>query len=237
MEYNIYCDESCYLESDSSNFMSIGGVWCPKCKVKEISNKIREIKENNGYPGNKEVKWTKISNANIKLYKDLVDFFFACDDIYFRIIVIDKRDLQHELFNQTHDEFYYKMYFELLKVIFTYENSYNVYADIKDTHSYEKCQKLMTVCCNNQLDFCHDMIKKVQPIRSDESQIIQLADILIGAVTFANRFGNSNFKGRSNSKISVMLKVKELSKYTLTKSTYLSEKKMNIFIWEGNYLR
>ena len=36
MEYNIYCDESCHLESNNSKYMLIGAVYCPKIKVKKI---------------------------------------------------------------------------------------------------------------------------------------------------------------------------------------------------------
>ena len=34
------------------------------------------------------------------------------------LVVPDKSELAHEQYNQTHDEFYYKMYFDMLKVIF-----------------------------------------------------------------------------------------------------------------------
>lgn len=28
MYYNIYCDESCYLEHDGINVMAFGAIWC-----------------------------------------------------------------------------------------------------------------------------------------------------------------------------------------------------------------
>ena len=40
MEYNIYCDESCHLEHDKSNSMSLGAIYCRKDKLKEINNNI-----------------------------------------------------------------------------------------------------------------------------------------------------------------------------------------------------
>jgi len=42
--YNIYCDESCYLEHDRQLVMVLGAVWCPLEKAREISVHIREIK-------------------------------------------------------------------------------------------------------------------------------------------------------------------------------------------------
>lgn len=234
MEYCIFCDESCYLENDSIDFMSIGGIWCPKDRIKEINRRIKEIKEKYNYPSSREVKWSKISNANKNLYLELINFFFDYKDISFRIIVIDKKELKHNLFNQTHDDFYYKMYFLMLNAIFDRGNNYDVYVDIKDTHSYEKCQNLLTICRRSNWDFQHEMIRKIQPIRSEESQILQLADILIGAVTYANRLEVTPYALSSKAKLDIIHKIRQRSGYKLIMSTYLSEKKMNIFRWEGN---
>lgn len=45
MKYNVYCDESCHLEHDDSNAMTIGSIWCSKEKVPEINWRINEIKK------------------------------------------------------------------------------------------------------------------------------------------------------------------------------------------------
>ena len=46
--------------------------------------------------------------------------FFDDDDISFRAhsCIPDKNQLDHEKYNQDHNTWYYKMYFEMLKVIF-----------------------------------------------------------------------------------------------------------------------
>ncbi len=233
MEYNIYCDESCYMEKDNSKFMAIGGIYCPKEKVVEISNEIKKIKTKHFLPSNKEIKWTKISNANKSLYIDIINYFFETNDLNFRNVIVDKTSLNHEIFNQTHDEFYYKIYFVMLSKIFDKDTIYNVYVDIKDTHSFEKCSKLHEVCCNANYDFHHNMIKKIQPIRSDESQIMQLADVLIGAVLYSNRFNNDKVIKQSEAKREIVELIKSKTKYSLSKSTYLNEKKFNVLFWEG----
>ena len=45
---NVYCDESCHLENDCHKSMIIGGISCPRDKVKELSIKIRQLKEKFG---------------------------------------------------------------------------------------------------------------------------------------------------------------------------------------------
>lgn len=233
MEYNVYCDESCYMENDDSNIMAIGGIWCPKEKIREINARIKEIKQKYNVNPKSEIKWTKVTPAKKNLYIDLINFFFDYKDLHFRIIIIDKTTLNHERYHQTHEDFYYKSYFQMLSFIFDKNQQYNVYVDIKDTHSNAKCLKLQEVCCNKKYDFSHRLITKIQPIRSHESNILQLADVLIGAITFANRkFPKDEF--RSEAKKEIIEKIKERSDYKLTKTTYLTERKFNIFFWEGS---
>lgn len=152
--YNVYCDESCHLEHDGINVMVIGAIWCPQSKLKEINQRIRDIKTRNDISPQVEMKWTKISPAKVELYKDLVDYFFDDDDLHFRAVVIpDKSKLDHDRFHQDHDTWYYKMYFDMLKVILSPADRYEIYIDIKDTNSHKRAQKLKEVCCNSMYDF------------------------------------------------------------------------------------
>lgn len=121
----------------------------------------------------------------------------------------------------------------MLSKVFDKDLTYNVYVDIKDTHSFERCNKLHEICANANYDFHHNMIKKIQPIRSDESQIMQLADVLIGAVLYANRFNNDKNKEKSAAKKEIVELIKSKTHYSLSKSTYLNEKKFNMLFWEG----
>ena len=82
MLYNVYCDETCHLINDGINVMVLGAIWCPQTKIKEINDRIKEIKVRNGVSEIMELKWTKISPAKIDLYKDLVNYFFDDNDIY-----------------------------------------------------------------------------------------------------------------------------------------------------------
>lgn len=237
MLFNIYCDESCHLEHDGINVMVLGSIWCPQSKLKEINRRIQEIKARNGIKKEAELKWTKLSPSQQDAYLDLVNYFFDDDDLHFRAVVIpDKSKLDHKRFNQTHDDWYYKMYFEMLKHILAPRDRYEIYIDIKDTHSFRKSQKLKEVCCNSMYDFSSSIIERLQPIRSDEVQIMQLVDILIGATAYANRFFPSD-KEKSTAKTSVINLIKRRSGYTLNKSTLYGDRKFNLLVWapRGEY--
>jgi hypothetical protein len=233
MIYNVYCDESCHLENDGINVMVIGAVFCPQDKLKKINKRISDIKMRNGVRGNAEIKWTKVSPVKKQLYSDIIDYFFDESDFHYRCLVIpDKNKLCHSKFNQTHDDWYYKMYFTMLKTIFKPNNTYEVYIDIKDDYSYQKSQKLHEVCCNDKYDFSKKIIKRIQPIRSSEIQIMQIVDVLTGAVASQNRKFDADFI-KSKTKSGIISRISEYSHYSLTKSTLLGEDKFNIFVWDA----
>ena len=115
--YNIYCDESCHLEHDGQAIMVLGAIWCPIEKTRDASVRICEIKKHHNLADNFEIKWVKVSPAKIDFYMDLLDYFFDDDDLHFRGLVANKANLNHLEHNQTHEDWYYKMYFDMLKVI------------------------------------------------------------------------------------------------------------------------
>lgn len=227
--FNVYCDESCHLENDHQPVMVLGAIWCPLDKVHEISVRIREIKAQHGMKPGFEIKWIKVSPAKRQFYLDVVDYFFDDDDLCFRALIVpDKSRLQHGSFRQTHDEWYYKMYFDLLKVILSPEGRYRIYLDIKDTLGATKIVKLHDILCNNMYDFSREIIERVQLVRSHEVELMQLADILIGAISYVNRglIGNT-------AKVALVERMKQRSKYDLTRTTLLREEKINLFRWNA----
>ncbi len=222
--YNMYCDESCHLLNDGNNIMVLGGVWCPLDKSKKINQRIREIKKMHGI--NHEMKWVKISSAKKQAYIDLINYFFDNDDLHFRVLVVDnKNQLNHEKYNQTHDEWYYKIYFDMIKTILIPVDKYNIYLDIKDSRSKRKTNKLREVLSNNMYDFSHHrVINKIQVIRSDEVEIMQIVDILIGAMAYHAR--NLN---QVDAKNEIIQLIKTRTNYQLSKNTLYAENKFNIF--------
>ncbi len=228
--YNVYCDESCHLERDRQPVMVLGAVWCPLEKSREISVRIREIKASHGLPPGFETKWTKVSPAKQGFYVDLLDYFFDDDDLHFRALIVpDKAKLRHELHRQTHDTWYYKMYFDMLKAILDPHACYRIYIDVKDTRSAAKIAKLHDVLCNNIYDFERRIIERVQTVRSDEVEPLQLTDLLVGIVSYVNRGLSSN-----SGKVALVERMRKRSGYDLTRTNLLRESKVNLFVWQAS---
>lgn len=221
--FNIYCDESCHLEKDRQPAMVLGAVWCPLDKTREIAERLREIKVAHGLAADFETKWTKVSPAKLRFYLDVMDYFFDDDDLHFRALIVpDKSQLRHQEFQQDHDEWYYKMYFDMLKIILDPQARYRIYIDIKDTRSAGKIDKLHDVLCHNIFDFCREIIERVQSVRSDEVEQLQLADLLIGAISYCNRGVQT-----SRAKLALVERMRQRSRYSLTRSTLFREQKVN----------
>lgn len=225
--FNIYCDESCHLENDEHSTMTLGAIWCPLRETSRIACDIREIKVRHGLPPWFEFKWTKATPSKSDFYHAVIDYFFRETDLHFRALVVpNKADLRHESFGQDHDTWYYKMYFDMLKVLINPHEKYRIYIDIKDTRGGGKVRKLHEVLRNAHYDFDRSIIERVQIVRSHDIEQLQLADLLIGCVGYANR----NYT-TSATKLSLVEHVRKLSAYDLTRSTLLREQKVNIFRW------
>lgn len=228
--FNVYCDESCHLENDHQKAMVLGAGWCPLEKTREIAVRLREIKQKHGLSPQFEVKWTKVSPAKKGFYLDLIDYFFDDDDLHFRALIIpDKSLLHHAAFpGQNHDVWYYKMYFDMLKVIFRPDARYRIYLDVKDTRGARKAARLHEVLCNDRYDFSRKVIERLQLVHSHEIEQLQLTDLLIGAIAYLNRGLRENA-----GKIALIERMQQRSGYDLTKTTLLREEKMNIFRWHA----
>jgi len=227
--FNVYCDESCHMENDHQKVMVLGALWCPLERSREISVRLREIKARHSLSPRFEIKWTKVSPGGVHLYLDLMDYFFDDDNLHFRALIVpDKSELRHKDFQQTHDEWYYKMYFDMLKVILKPDAHYRIYIDIKDTRGGDKVAKLHEVLCNNVFDFSREIIRSLQVVRSYEVEMIQMADLLIGAVAYVNRGLTS-----SSAKLALVERMRKRSGYALTRTTLFREDKVNLLVWQA----
>jgi len=228
--FNVYCDESCHLEYDHIPVMAWGGTSCATRFVRELSERTRTLKAEHGLRSDFEAKWTKISPAKVGFYLALVDLFLADDRLRFRgLVAPDKGLLNHAAFDQSHNDWYYKMYFTMLRPVFAAPHRYRIYLDVKDTRGGLKTRKLHDVIANSLYDFDRECIERVQQVRSHESELLQIADILIGALTYANR----GLAG-SPAKSAIVARLRErLGPNALTQTSAFAAVKFNILVWRA----
>ena len=214
--FNIYCDESCHLENDHKDYMLLGSVSSAYNQVKRHTERIKELKRKHNFFA--EIKWSNVSASKQKFYIDLIDYFFDTD-LRFTAVIVDKSKVNTDNF----DDFYYKMYYQLLNHNKNSMYSYNVYLDIKDTHSAYKVQKLKEI-----LNIKYGVFRNVQNIRSHESILMQLADFIMGALSY----NLNNKEKKVFAKQTIIDKIAKHSKQELVYTSTFSEKKLNLFFIE-----
>lgn len=226
--YNLYCDESCHLENDRQKAMVLGALIVPQGKHLALSDELKRLKKRHGVFHSIEVKWNTISPAKLDFYLELIDWFFAEPTMRFRAFVVpDKSILNHGQFEQTHDDFYYKCWYQAIVPLLSREQRFNIFLDKKDTRSQAKAVKLTRVLNNKLLDFDQSIIRRVQHVHSHEVPLFQMADVLLGALSYVHRGLNT-----SVAKVAVIQRIRDRSGLALTRTTLLREEKLNILVWQ-----
>lgn len=224
--FNIFCDESCHLISDKSKTMGFGALSIEENKKKKLVLAIRDLAEEFGYSRFYEYKWTKIAPCNVQLYLKLVDLFFDDNGLKFRAWIVNNKDRLQINSRAEFDDFYYKMYFYLLNYLIDNSKSYNIYLDYKDTRGGLKVKRLKDVLANAHYDYFNQIIKQIQLVESKQVSLVQLCDVLLGAVTSCNRGIEL-----SEAKQKVIDRIRERSGLTLINKTGRFNR-FNIFIME-----
>ena len=218
--FNIYCDESTHLINDGHPYMIFGYVSIASNQIKICKEQIKAIKAKYGYEG--ELKWTNIHDKTFNMYKEIVEYFFMTD-MNFRAVIVDKSQIDEKREEYTFDDFYFRMYFQLLHHDINLGNLYNMYFDIKDTRSQKKLHKLRDILKWNA------SIGNFQFVRSHESIFMQIADILMGAINYNLRIEKGDIEGKVFAKKKIVDLINRHTEISLKKTSPLSAKKFNLF--------
>lgn len=218
--FNLYCDESTHLIHDGHPYMLLSYISIAYPQIRLAKEEIKAIKRKFNYT--EELKWTNVHSATYKVYAELVDWFFM-NDLEFRTVVVDKFQIDEQRADYSFNDFYFRMYFQLLHTKVDFQNRYNVFLDIKDTCSGEKLEKLKKIMSYNS------SIGTLQFIPSRESVFIQLADVLMGAINYNLRIQKGDVKGNVIAKLKLIEKIKRHSNISLNTTTPLSRNKFNLF--------
>ncbi|MFO7902914.1 MAG: DUF3800 domain-containing protein [Pirellulaceae bacterium] len=224
---NFYCDESCHLPHDQVDIMLLGMVACPEDKKAEVNDAVRQLKIDHGIPASREIKWNNVSPAHQDFYLAVLELFFSYPELQFRCLLARNKQQLFQRHRQTgHDDFYYRMYFDLLRGPIEDENRYHIYLDMKDTRGREKERQLREMIQRNQDDFDGNVVEQVQSVHSHEVRLIQLADLLMGAIAYLNRGLTT-----STAKVAMVRKLQELTGFDLTQSTPPHSEKVTLLEW------
>lgn len=227
-QIDIYCDESRQdliinqkIINENNKYIVLGGIWVNKEYREEIKKSIKSLQIKHNVYG--EMKWKNVSDSKIDFYNEIIELFFKLDSnkISFRSIVIDSTKLNIQKYHEnSHELGFYKFYYQLLQHWIEKENQYNIFLDFRKDKSKNRVYEMKNII-NNSLK--NEVVKNIQFINSKESILIQLEDIIMGAVGYKYNYG---YDGKSKAKNQL---IETIEKYNVIKETEREESKFNIF--------
>lgn len=233
MEYCLYGDESCQHQNDGIKSMALGCVWCLKENKDKISKDLRSLKGVHGLSTHGcELKWTSVSLSKQEYFMDVVRYFINSDILMYRAVIIpDKNILRHSDFDQVHSEWIYKMWYECIKHIVSDNSSYNIYIDVSEHSNHIKSLKLREVLCNKYSSSSKRCVSigNVQNVDSKQSEILQLADFLTGAICYGQRNLTT-----SVAKMAIVAHIKDYLHMNCWRTTRSDDMKFSVLVWEPN---
>ncbi|MBS1696098.1 MAG: DUF3800 domain-containing protein [Actinobacteria bacterium] len=222
--FEIYCDESrpelFVTAGHRSGRAIIGSLWMPADYRDTFKRDITALRAEHGVWG--EFKWNKVSPSKLAFYRAVVEYFFACDELRFRAIVVDASQLDLARFHAADAELgFYKFYYQLLTHWIVPGATYTVFCDDKVNRDPKRLSVLKQVLQNSNRAA---EIKTLQAVNSHQVVAVQLCDVLIGAT----QWRANGSPGSSPAKMALVNDV-ELRTGRPIRPTYQSERKFNIF--------
>lgn len=227
MKFDVYCDESrpealCAGRQGGAVQLVIGSLWLPTEDRDELKKAVHGLRNQHHVGG--EFKWQKVSPSRLAFYEELLDLFFGQGDrLRFRCIVVDPEKVDLLRFHDGDQELgFYKFYYQMLHHWILDFNEYVVFCDNKPNRDMTRLQVLQKCLRHANLSAT---IENVQAVPSDESVLIQLADVLTGAASA--KLNKSLHEGTAKAKLVKLLESRlgrELA------HTWKSEQKFNVFM-------
>ncbi|MCF6178871.1 MAG: DUF3800 domain-containing protein, partial [Geopsychrobacter sp.] len=177
----------------------------------------------NQYKIGGEFKWNKVSPSRLDFYKALISWFVdQGKDLRFRCIAIDSNKVDLLKFHESDQELgFYKFYYQMIHHWIHECNDYQIFCDFKSNRRRDRLQELRGCLQYANLSAT---ISSVQAVRSEESVLVQLSDVLVGAAA-----ARLNGKVTADSAKSELIDHLEQQLGHKLSPTPLHEKKFNLF--------
>ncbi len=186
----VFFDETGSVNDVNNRYFGLGMVKCMQPYF--LDTKIRKIREQNHFYD--EIKSNKIGKRNFKVIERVLDAVFDTPGIRFGCIVVDKKDINfQEDFKNDPYLAYEQFTEELLKKNIGENELLIVLADYISTPSKIKFEINVKHKLNEYFDRL--AICGVHRVESSGVNLIQIADLLVGAVVYEFKYKNKMVSG------------------------------------------
>ena len=188
MNYHIYCDES---RQTKDRYMVIGGIIIPEDNVAVFNQTMEKVRQEENMRA--ELKWSKVTNQKLSKYLCFVDYFLEqnkTDKLNFHAVIVDNHHMDYKKLGKGDREAgFYKFYYELLLQSFgrhaDQDAKFFVYLDYRITnYSLKTLKESLNRGMRRRWGLYTDIIKVIEPRRAKSTNLIQMTDIVLGAIGF-----------------------------------------------------
>ena len=186
----VFFDETGSINDRNNRYFGLGMVKCMQPYY--LDSKIRYIRQKNLFYD--EIKWNRISKKNLPLIKEIIDATFDIPGIKFASIIINKDDVDFKSeFSNDPYLAYQKFTEDLLKINVAKNEVLTVLADYISTPNGTKFE--VKIKHNINEEFGRLAIAGVHRVESDGINLIQIADLLLGAVIYEHKLKHKLVSG------------------------------------------
>jgi hypothetical protein len=203
-DYIFIVDES---GISTDRFTVVGGIVMHRSFYETCYKTLLDFRKN--YNMNAELKWSKVSDQKFDQYSALVDHFFALNNsnkLHFHCIIFDNHQWDHKSFNQgDRDVGLSKLYYQLIlhKFVRICGKAGSLYVRVDKRLSSTPLvdlQKMLNAAARRDHQLDTDPIKQIVSWDSKQCDLLQLNDVILGAVCAARNGRHLLGGGRSSKK-------------------------------------
>ncbi len=173
-------------------FTVVGAICLRSDVIPQVHASIDKFREKHGM--RHELKWSKITDHKHEEYKSLVDYFFALNNqniLQFHSIIFDNHAANHKRYNEGDaDKALSKLYYQLMVHRFGRncgpDGDLCVCVDRRNSStSLEDLRRMANAAIARDFGVGGTPIKQVVPLDSRSDDILQINDVILGAVCAA----------------------------------------------------
>jgi hypothetical protein len=187
---NVYCDES--HDHDGPRYMVYGGMIISSTDLQEFAGRMQSWRIDTKMHA--ELKWSKITEQRLPQYESLVDLFceFSKRDIlHFKAVVFDKQAIDYRAFHggcklRGRYTFFYHFLLHKFGCYATTDDHRLriIFDDTTNRYPLSDFRRILNSGICKKYGRKGQIVRSVEPIDSKKSDLIQMADVLMGAVGF-----------------------------------------------------
>ena len=232
-DFAFFCDESGIT---TERYLVVGGLAMRREVIPDLQTKIQQFRQVHGL--SKELKWTRVSDHKLSEYREFFRIFLQflhAGHCQFHCLIFDSHQWQHHRYNNgDRDVGLSKLYFQLLHHKFGKDYGAAGTLFVRMDHrnsstSLEDLRRMLNAAAARDHGLRSNPFKVIQSEDSKACDILQLNDLVLGAVCSARNGRHLETEGRQSKKELARLVLRTSGLSSFEYNTSFSERDFTVW--------